>query len=166
MILDKFLPKRYYDSAFLIDIEDLLANHIKGMIVDLDNTIIPWNALDTPKHLHDWLEHVANAGIKVCIVTNRNLERANIVGNNLALPVIGRAWKPRKKPFRDAAGIIGTLPSQTAVVGDQIFTDILGGNRAGMFTILVVPIGEKELPTTRILRSLERIILRKFKKSP
>lgn len=159
-----FRPDRYYDSIFDIDTEDLKRCGIKGLIVDIDNTIIPWNEIDTPQHLHDWLEKIHAAGFSVCIVTNRNLKRANIVADRLELPVIGRAWKPRKKPFKAALKALCTSKHDTAVIGDQLFTDILGGKRAGMFTILVAPISEKELPTTRTLRQIERILLRNVSK--
>lgn len=159
-IISLLRPDRYYDSAFSVDLDDLVENGIEGIIVDLDNTIIPWNEVDTPRHLHDWLEQVHSRGIKVCIVTNRNLERANMVADRLELPVIGRAWKPRKKPFIKALEKTGTPAKKTAIIGDQLFTDILGGNRAGLFSVLVSPLSKKELPTTRIIRGLERILLR------
>jgi HAD superfamily phosphatase (TIGR01668 family) len=82
---------------------------------------------------------------------------------DLKLPAVYNAAKPSRAAFRRALGFLGTAPEHTAVIGDQIFTDILGGNRMGLFTVLVVPMSTKEFIWTKFVRQVEKLILRKYK---
>ncbi|MDD3705135.1 MAG: HAD hydrolase-like protein [Clostridiaceae bacterium] len=79
----------------------------------------------------------------------------------MKLPAVYKAIKPSKTAFRRAMKLMNSVPANTAVIGDQIFTDVLGGNRLGLYTILVAPISDKEFIWTRIIRKLERHILKK-----
>lgn len=162
-LLQFFYPEKYYSSIFEIDLEELKKEKITGIIIDLDNTLVAWNKRETTEELHKWLEKVRKSGFRLCIVSNSTGTRARDVANEVGLPLIAQAWKPRRKAFRAAMAVLGTKPGETAVVGDQVFTDVLGGNRMHLKTILVVPISEKELWTTRLLRRLERRILKNFK---
>lgn len=157
-------PKKYYNSIFEIDLGELKQKGITGIIVDLDNTLIAWNENEAPEKLRQWLKKVAEMGFRVCIASNNRFARATAIAVELQLPLIARAWKPRRKAFKRGMAILKTQRAETAVIGDQIFTDVLGGNRMGLYTILVVPISQKELPTTKLLRRVERLILRRVKR--
>lgn len=156
-------PRKYYNSIFEIDLNELKQKGITGIIVDLDNTLIAWNENETPERLRQWLKKVAEMGFRVCIASNNRFARATAIAAELQLPLIARAWKPRQKAFERGMAILKTQRAETAVIGDQIFTDILGGNRMGLYTILVVPISQKELPTTKLLRRAERLVLKRVK---
>ena len=80
----------------------------------------------------------------------------------LDVPAISKARKPSRRAFRQALATLGTTEKETAVVGDQLFTDVLGGNRLGLYTVLVMPLSKREFFGTKAIRSLERIVLRRL----
>ncbi|MDI6891848.1 MAG: YqeG family HAD IIIA-type phosphatase [Actinomycetota bacterium] len=163
-LLERFRPDGYHDSIFDVDMEELKRGGITGLVVDLDNTLVPRYEREAPEQVHKWLEGVIERGFKVCIVSNNWAGRVKTIADELGLSLVAPAGKPRSGAFVQAMEILGTSRSQTAVIGDQLFTDILGGNLAGLVTILVVPISPREPLHTRILRRLERIVLRRLQK--
>ena len=143
-----------------IDVAALRARGIRGMILDLDNTIVPWGAREAGPALPVWIADVRRAGLRLCIVSNNMGRRVTTLATSLGLPLVTGALKPRRKALRRALSVMGTTPDATALVGDQLFTDILGGNRLGLHTILVRPQSPREFPLTRVVRVLERALLR------
>jgi len=95
--------------------------------------------------------------------SNNSQDRVQKFAEAFGVPAISKAIKPRRGAFRIACDSLGVTPGETAVVGDQVFTDVLGGNRLGVYTILVVPVSEKEFFGTKIMRMMERFVLRKLK---
>lgn len=162
MVLKRFCPDYYYGSILEIDLDELKRVGIRGLIVDLDNTMVERGSSKTPESLRRWLEKVTSQGLKVCIVSNNWASRVSVIAREVNLPLVAPAGKPRGKAFRQGMKLIGSKPEETAVVGDQLFTDVLGGNLAGLRTVLVIPLKGPELPHTRLLRHLERIILRRL----
>lgn len=159
-LLRLLTPNRYLTSIHALQPAELAAQGISGLIVDLDNTLIPWDGGNPgDRRLADLVSSFADAGIKVCIVSNNWGPRVDAFGEALHVPVVGRAMKPRRGSFRRAMELLGTGTDETAVVGDQIFTDILGGNRLGLYTILVRPMSPREFIGTKIVRRLERMVL-------
>lgn len=158
-MLARFAPDQYLASAFDIDLAALKADGVKGLIVDLDNTLVP-RYEDEPSHeLRRWLKQVREVGLPVCVVSNNWTARVAAIAEDLGLAVVKGAGKPFARAFRQGMRVLGTKPEETAVIGDQLFTDVLGGNRLGMHTVLVVPLSEQEMLHTRILRKAERRIL-------
>ena len=158
-------PKLYVPSLFDINIHELYKAGIRGILFDLDNTIMPRNADVFSIEVSSWLKEIRKSNFKACIISNNNAKRVYKLAGELDLPAICYAVKTRRKPFRRALELLGTCPEQTAVVGDQVFTDVLGGNRLGMFTILVAPMNGKEFWATRLIsRRLERYVLSLFEK--
>lgn len=99
--------------------------------------------------------------MKICIVSNtRYPGRLRRLAEKLQVPFVKGRLKPRKSAFRPALELLGVAPERAAVIGDQIFTDILGGNRLGLYTILVRPLSRREFFGTKISRIFERMILR------
>ena len=158
--LERLCPDRYYNSVFDIDLEELKTRNIKGLILDLDNTLVAKREKKIPNGLYGWLESVANQKIGVCVVSNSLAKRAEDIAGRVKLPVVAPAKKPMKKAFENGMRLLGTTQEETAVVGDQLFTDILGGNKADTYTILVAPISKREPLHTKILRKLEKIVLK------
>ena len=153
-------PSLRRESCVLVTPDELRRLGIKGLIVDIDNTLVEWNVRELARETEEWLSSLRESGIKCCLVSNslhdaRTAEFARAAG----LPLIARAGKPRRRSFIKALEILGTAPCETAVIGDQIFTDILGGNRLGLFTILIEPRSPREFFGTRIVRILERLVL-------
>jgi len=162
--IEKFYPDRYYDSIFDIDFDLLKGNGIRGLLIDLDNTIIPRDEDEVSEDLRYWFLNLSKKGFKVCIVSNNWKSRVSEIAEELGLPLIARAVKPKKRAFEQGMKLLKTNKNQTAVIGDQVFTDVFGGNRTGLFTILVVPLSDCDLFYTKFLRKLERIILKRIRK--
>lgn len=152
------VPSLCLASIFQINLEGLRQRGICGLILDLDNTLVAWGG-DPEEKLFAWLRQVREAGMAVCIVSNNDRARVKGFSDLAGIPAIPRARKPRRRAFRAAMQVMGTAPEETAVVGDQIFTDILGGNRLGLYTILVTPVARREFVGTRLVRLLEKLVL-------
>jgi len=153
-------PTLRIDSIYDIDIEGLAARGIRGVILDLDNTIVPWGAREAPQMLLAWIRRARAAGLALCIVSNNGGDRIAALSNSLGVPALTGAMKPRRRALRRALALMGTTAAATALIGDQLFTDVLGGNRLGLRTILVRPQSGQEFPLTRLVRFVERIMLR------
>lgn len=158
-------PKFYLNSVKDIDVEFVKKNNIKGLLLDVDNTLI-----DIDRNLLDgtveWCQTLKQNGIKICILSNTSKkEKAENVANALNIPYINFAKKPFRKGFyRGQKKLEIKNNNEIAVVGDQIFTDVIGANKVNMISILVKPVCEKDLWYTRIKRPLERVIIKKFLK--
>lgn len=162
-MLNLFCPDLYIKNIYSLDLDILLKKNIKGLLVDLDNTLMPWNSYHVNDKLQDWVNSFLEHGISLCIISNNRYSRIKHCADKLGLPAVTKAMKPRKRAFMKGLEILGTDPTQTAIIGDQIFTDIFGANRMGLFTILVEPISENEFVGTKILRFIEQILLKKMK---
>jgi HAD superfamily phosphatase (TIGR01668 family) len=159
-MLQRFVPDLHVQSIYHIDLAALKKAGIKGLITDLDNTLVAWNAAQATPKVAQWLDKVRDKyGIRVVIVSNNGAARVEEFARPLGIPAIYKARKPKNAPFQRALAILGTLPEETVVVGDQIFTDVFGGKRMGMYTILVVPVAAKEWIGTKFLRMAERLLL-------
>ncbi|MBE3588605.1 MAG: YqeG family HAD IIIA-type phosphatase [Thermoanaerobacteraceae bacterium] len=160
-------PKLYVQTLFEIDQDDLYGRGIRGILFDLDNTIVPRDRECCPEDITLWLKKLQQRGFKLCIVSNNRPARVQALAAALGVPAVHRAVKPVKRSFIRAMELIQTAPGETAVIGDQIFTDVLGGNRLGLYTILVTPLPGREFWATRMIsRRLEKIVLHCLKKSP
>jgi len=163
-MLKLFYPRIYVKSILDIPLDKLKELKIKAFILDLDNTVTEWNSNHVRNEIAEWFAMIKREGFKACILSNNYEQRVQAIAENLGIPFIHRAQKPRRKSFYRAISLLGVTPQETAVIGDQIFTDILGGNRAGLFTILVAPLNRKEFLGTKISRSFEYFLLRRLKK--
>ena len=152
-------PDMRVDGVWDIDLDELSRRGIAGIIVDIDNTIAPWGTYDLSERAAEWLERARNRGFGVCLLTNNHRSRADWFARALGLPAVCGWVKPWRWGYRRAMHILGTRPDSTVMVGDQLFTDILGAKRLGIHAILVSPLGDKELPHTRFKRRLERFLL-------
>lgn len=158
----KLYPNLYLTNVKEITMELLRNNNIKGLILDIDNTLIDYdkNLLDGCK---DWCDNLKKQGIKMCILSNTNkLHKVKKVAEELQLEYFYFAHKPNKKGFINAMNKLNLEAKNIAVVGDQVFTDILGGNRIKMYTILTKPIDDRDILLTRLKRPFEKIILKRY----
>jgi uncharacterized protein len=150
-----------------VNLDDLAARGIEAILLDLDNTICPWREDDPAPGCEEWIA-AARARFKLCILSNsikqRRLQR---VGARLGIPAVGRfiiGRKPGPGGYLAALKLIGSEPSRATMIGDQIFTDILGGNRLGMFTIWVLPMQSREFFGTKFARFLESLLIPTFRR--
>lgn len=155
-------PKAKFNNVREINIGFLRKNRINALILDVDNTLI-----DYDKNLEngtiEWAEELKKQGIKLYILSNSNKkEKVKMVANKLNIEYEYFAKKPLKVGFRKVQKKIKENSENIGVVGDQIFTDVIGGNRCKMFTILVEPIAEKDIWITVIKRPLENAIKKRY----
>ncbi len=154
-------PKERLASVLELTPEWLRSRELSGVIADLDNTLLPYGEEGAPPtQVLQWLESLRGEGIPVYLVTNAGPLRTNRWAAKLDIPAVGMAAKPLPFAYHRAIRGMGLMPGRVAVVGDQLFTDILGGNWVGAYTVLVSPISDSELLYTRIVRRLERTFLR------
>lgn len=158
-VLKRFSPDLYVESVFGIDFDELKTRGIKALLLDVDNTLKPHYDEAPAADVRGWLDDARAAGFGLCIVSNGFQRRIEPFAHGLGLMAIGEAMKPSKKGFVLAAQRLGLDITKTAVVGDQIFTDILGGKRAGAFTILVKPISKDEPLYLKMKRPFEKLVL-------
>jgi uncharacterized protein len=163
-LLKHFLPDQHVKSIFEITPESLKDKGVKGIITDLDNTLVEWDRpLATPK-LIEWFDNMRRQEILVTIVSNNNEKRVRAFSDPLRIPFIFQARKPMTRAFNKALKQMGLQKEETVVIGDQLLTDVLGGNRSGFHTILVVPVSQTDGVVTRFNRKVERKILNWFRK--
>lgn len=161
--------KRLYPALHIKELtelkpDDLLARGVKGVLLDLDNTLVEWGKVEVPPATVAWVEAMKKSGLKMCIVSNALEERVKAVGEKLGIPWVSRGIKPRKTPYKKALALLGTSPEETATVGDQLFTDIWGGNRMALLTVWTTPLSTREMFFTRFVRRLERIVVKQLRK--
>jgi HAD superfamily phosphatase (TIGR01668 family) len=159
--LDALRPDLRVPAITDIVVADLMQQGYRALLLDLDNTLLPWQNWDVPESSKQWILDAKQLGMKVCIVSNtHHPRRLNQISDELGIQSIARALKPRAHGFRRAAEMMGCELSASVVIGDQLFTDILGGNLAGSHTILVNPMHPREFIGTKISRGLEWIAFR------
>jgi HAD superfamily phosphatase (TIGR01668 family) len=161
-----FCPHRMVDSVAEVQAADLMAQGIRGVILDLDNTLVLWHQEEMTAEITAWLEELKAAGLKLCILSNSVLSsRSQRIAERIGCAFVRQAAKPSRQGFRKAMQAMETAPAVTAIVGDQMFTDILGGNRSGIYTIMVKPMHKHEFPYTRFVsRPPEKLLLGWFKR--
>ncbi|MBG9980911.1 YqeG family HAD IIIA-type phosphatase [Facklamia sp. DSM 111018] len=159
--MKKFLTPTYLiNSIYLIHPEDLKRRNIKGMIVDLDNTLIAWDQLDHTKELENWAQEFIQAGIQIFILSNNYNHRVERVVEPLDIPYKAGAFKPSRRNFKLAMEYMELERDEVVVIGDQIMTDVIGAKRLGLKVILVKPIVEHDSIYTIINRNIEKIALK------
>lgn len=167
MLKNKVYPDIYIDNITTLSLDYLKKNNIKGIIVDMDNTLLNHKAQIKLKGLEDWVKKVKAVGIKLVIVTN-SIKRDNVVKTSkyYDIPYVYAAIKPFGFGLNLGKKKLNLDNENIAVVGDQIFTDVLGANRKNMHSVLVLPIKrKKESFVTKLLRKLEKDIIKKYLKT-
>lgn len=163
-LLNHFLPDEHVPSIFDIRPEELKKKGIKGVITDLDNTLVEWDRPEATPELIDWFKQMKEHDIMVTIISNNTEDRVKAFSEPISVPFIYSARKPMGRAFRKALRNMKLKDEDVVVIGDQILTDVFGGNRSGLHTILVVPVSQSDGLFTRFNRRVERTILGWMKK--
>ena len=163
--LKNLTPSRVVESVKELDPAVLKAQGITAIITDLDNTLVPWQHYEVMPGVIEWLAKLEVAGIKICIASNTiHTERLKQLADTLGIPFVDRVQKPRTGGFRRAMRLMGSNTTNTAVFGDQLFTDILAGNRLKLHTILLrPPLSKEEFVSTQLVRYVENGVIRKLR---
>jgi uncharacterized protein len=152
-------PDYYLRSVHDIDLDALKRSGISTLLVDLDNTLLPRDTNVIPPDISRWAEGLKHQGFRVCLVSNNWHDRVFSVADSLGFELVSKAIKPLPFAFLLALKRTDSKRRNTAVVGDQLFTDILGGKILGLRTVMVLPLSKTDLPHTLVLRRLERLVL-------
>lgn len=163
-MFNKFIPTKIYDDIYKITPDALTAVGVRGLILDIDNTLVTYDDLKPTESVLAWLNSMHEAGIQTAFVSNNNHERVSCFCEDFACYYHGDSGKPSTKYLYEAMKYMGTTSSDTVAVGDQIFTDVYAAKRAGMRAFLVPPI--KDVPTLffKFKRLLEKPFLRKYRR--
>lgn len=163
-MLKIFYPNEYANSSYVINYEELYQKGFRGILFDVDNTLVSHGAKADDK-ARELITKLKNIGFQVCLISNNKEERVRTFNDEVKVKYIFNARKPSRKGYQQAMDTIGTNKDNTIFIGDQIFTDVFGANRAGLKTILVKPIHPKEEIQIVLKRYLEKIILYFYLKS-
>jgi uncharacterized protein len=156
--VERFRADHHADTLPDVPLDELAAAGVRGIIVDLDNTVCAYHQPELAPGVADWVAAARNRGFALVLVSNNFTERVASVGAKLGIPVVPNALKPLPFAFLRALKLLGTPRRATIVIGDQLFTDVLGGKMLGLRTLLTKPLIEGDFPLTRVLRFLERTI--------
>lgn len=152
-------PDGFAERLCRVSLADLAARGFTGIIVDLDNTLVAYGGEHLTEEDAAWIAAARAQGFAVCLVSNNFNERVLKIGSALDVPAVANALKPLPRGFEAALRLLGTPRDRTVVVGDQLFTDMLGAKLLGLHCILTEPLVAKDWLGTRVLRMLERVVL-------
>ena len=163
MILEPFYPKEWLDSTYEIDWEQWKRKGIRGVLFDIDNTLVPHGAPADPEAVR-LFQQLRDIGFSCCLVSNNRKKRVEPFAASVGAQFIEMAAKPSRKGYERAMERLGTNTGNTVFIGDQLFTDIWGAKNAGLRNILVKPINPKEEIQIVLKRYLEKIVLHFYTK--
>jgi len=154
-----FGPNRFVTRLADVPHEELEQLGITGLIVDLDNTLMGFRETELGHEHLAWVERAHDRGFRMVMVSNNFTERVTGIARQLRIPCIPNALKPLPFGVMRAIRMLDLPHERIAVVGDQLFTDVLSGKLCGLYTILTEPIEAKDFPITKIFRFFERLML-------
>ncbi len=163
-MFERFFPDRYVASTYVIDFEKLYADGVRGLIFDIDNTLVPHGAPADARAVK-LFERLRAIGFRCCLISNNQEKRVKMFNEPIQVDYVYNAHKPSTRNYIRAMEIMGTDRENTVFIGDQLFTDVWGAKRAGIPNILVKPIHPKEEIQIVLKRYLERLVLHFYRKS-
>lgn len=162
-MFEMFFPDEYLASTYVISFEKLYEKGYRGVIFDIDNTLVPHGEPADHRAIK-LFERLREIGFESCLLSNNQIPRVEMFNQDIQTHYICDAHKPSVKNYIKAMEIMGTDKSTTVFVGDQLFTDVWGAKRTGIHNILVKPIHPKEEIQIVLKRYLEKIVLHYYKK--
>ena len=162
-LFKRFYPDMKLNSVYEVDFDRLYKKGIRGLIFDIDNTLVPHGA-DADERIEKLFGELKKMGFKTFLLSNNKLERVKRFNTNIRSLYIYKAGKPNAVNYIKAMRMMGTGKENTVFIGDQLFTDIWGAKKAGISTILLNPIDKKEEIQIVLKRYLEKIVLNTYEK--
>lgn len=162
-MFQKFYPSEYYTSTYVIDFTEYYKKGYRGILFDIDNTLVPHNAPATEEAIR-LIHRLKEIGFGICLVSNNKEPRVAEFNKPLDVKYIYKAGKPKRSGYQKAMQLLGTDTTNTLFVGDQLFTDLWGANNAGITSLLVKPIDKKEEIQIILKRIPEKWILHSYLK--
>lgn len=160
-MLQRFCPRLVVPSVTVLTPSFFRERGLMAALLDLDNTLVLWHGAAVEPAVADWVRELQGTGIRFCLASNTHRpQRLAALGAALGVPYELGIAKPRRGGLQRCLARVAAPAAATAMIGDQVFTDVWGGNRCGLFTILVRPLSAREFIGTRaISRPLEKLIL-------
>jgi len=156
-----FRPHRHHQTLADVPLETLWQRGIRGLLLDLDNTLAHHHAYEFAPEAHAWIDHAKDMGFVVLLYSNAMLARSRRAAELLGIDTAPRAYKPVNFGLKPALRRMKLPANQVALIGDQLFTDVLAGKFGGLTTILIEPLSTKEWIHTRMFRRLEYMLGRR-----
>lgn len=161
--MEKYIPDMYQENIFKVNFDKLKEVGIKTILVDLDNTLIEYGESEPKEDIKKLIDELKKKGFNVIIYSNSNKKRVNYIKQIFDIDGFHKVRKPLKKGFINILDKYKLDVNEVAIIGDQMMTDILGGNRVGITTILLNPISNNEPFWTRFNRRREKGKMRKLR---
>ncbi len=162
-MLQMFYPDECVKSTYSIDFEKLYSEGYRGLLFDIDNTLVEHGADASPRAIK-LFERLKKLGFEICLISNNKIERVKRFNRDVKVKYICNARKPAKANYYKAMSLMNTTLTNTVFVGDQLFTDVYGAKRIGMRNILVKPINKKEEIQIVLKRYLEKVVMYFYEK--
>ena len=163
-MIKKLYPTEYIASVYDLKLDELKAQGMKGIIFDIDNTLVPYDEIEPNDKVIALFESIRAAGFKITLVSNNTEDRVVKFNEKLKVFALHKAQKPLTKNLKKALTLMQCKREEAVIVGDQVFTDVYGGNKAGIKTILVHAVSDKDEWKTKVKRGIERKIIKSYQK--
>ena len=156
-------PREYHPSVFNINYDELYCRGMRNIIFDIDNTLVTYKILTPTEEILNLFAGLKERGFSICILSNNNEKRVGDFSIPLGVKFVHKAGKPGTKGALRALKLLNASPSSTAIIGDQIFTDVWCGNQLDLYTVLVEPVSrEQDELITRVKRGIEAFVVRRY----
>lgn len=157
-----FKPSFILNSVAEIDVKFLMRIGVRGLILDIDNTLAVPDKKTVPQEIAQWIEEMKKSNVPMILLSNNSEERISSFAEFVDLPFIAKGGKPLKKGYLKAAEKINVPIFRCAAIGDQLFTDVWGGNNVNAITILTMPFAEDQTFFIKVKRAFEKPFLKKY----
>jgi len=161
-MFEKFYPDIYIDSVFELPLDLFAEKGVRALVFDIDNTLTPYDEAYPDSSIVELIAFLSDKGFKPMILSNNNRERVHKYNSRLRIPAVFKGGKPGTKKLMKLLASSGESPKTAAFIGDQIFTDVLCGHNAGMLSVYVHPICERDQLITKVKRPLDKIVLDEY----
>lgn len=157
-------PRRRLSNLSDLTVDWIREQGCNAVVLDADYTLCAYGSPHPDPGVREWLEVLKTSGIPVAIASNNTKRRLMPLAETLHIPYVSGSMKPFSRGLKKACQILGYAPSEVLMVGDQLFTDVLGGNRLGMVTVLLDPVIGEDNPIARLRYRIEQIVLRRMER--
>ena len=163
-MIDLLFPDMYIDSVYTMPLDRLKKMGIKALVFDIDNTLEPFYVPRAGQRVVEFFDKLEQNGFKVCILSNNNNKRIELFTSNLNVYAVAHAKKPFTHKLKKVIKAMGVSAKETAMIGDQVFTDVLCGNLMGCCSILTKPMSKRDQFITKVKRAPERQVIRLYQR--
>lgn len=159
-ILNTIFPDIYIPSVYELPLNELKKKGIRGLVFDIDNTIAPYDVAEPDENIIKLFQMLKKEGFRICILSNNNKKRVKTFNQKLKVLAVHKAGKPGIKKLRKTISAMKLTEIETAMIGDQVFTDMWCGHNAGLYCIMTAPICNRDQFVTKIKRGLEKQVMK------